>query len=159
MEEETSTSTAVAAARARGEEKKKKRTELQEKQHTARIISAVAAQAIYPSHRNQGRLPQQLPSTSMSSSVDSGADALDTCDLRVFTLNIWGLKGVSAKRSERVKEIGEWLAASEFDVVLLQEVWLQEDFDSLRRAVRGRFQHAHFFDNGIIGTGTCIFSR
>ncbi len=80
-------------------------------------------------------------------------------DLRVFTLNCWGLRFVSEKRRERMTAIGAYLARSAYDVVLLQEVWMGEDYRRIRDAVRGAFPHSHFFDNGIIGSGTCVFTR
>jgi sphingomyelin phosphodiesterase 2 len=80
-------------------------------------------------------------------------------DIRVFTLNCWGLRGISAKRKERMEAIGAYLSRGEYDIVLLQEVWTHEDFERIRNAVVDALPHAHFFDNGIIGSGTCVFTR
>ena len=80
-------------------------------------------------------------------------------DIRVFTLNCWGLKCVSAKRKERMEAIGTYLANSDYDIVLLEEVWTTEDFERIRQAVQDTYPFYHFFDNGIIGSGTCIFTR
>ena len=44
-------------------------------------------------------------------------------------------------------------------MVLLQEVWVEEDYEAVRALVSDTFPHSHFFENGIIGSGTCVFSR
>ncbi len=80
-------------------------------------------------------------------------------EIKVFTLNCWGLKMVSDKRRERMAAIGAYLARSNYDIVTLQEVWMGEDFQTIRDAVRGALPYSHFFDNGIIGSGTCVFTR
>ncbi len=80
-------------------------------------------------------------------------------EIRVFTLNCWGLLGISKKRKERMAAIGSYLSRGEYDIVLLQEVWVAEDYETIRALVADAFPFSHFFDNGIIGSGTCIFSR
>ena len=55
--------------------------------------------------------------------------------------------------------IGSHLSRGEHDVVLLQEVWVEEDYETIKTLVSDTFPHSHFFDNGIIGSGTCVFSR
>ena len=91
-----------------------------------------------------------------------GAEADDDSawtEIRVFTLNCWGLFGISKYRRERMAAIGSYLSRGEHDVVLLQEVWVEEDYETIRALVSDTFPHSHFFDNGIIGSGTCVFSR
>ena len=80
-------------------------------------------------------------------------------EIRVFTLNCWGLFGISKYRRERMAAIGSHLSRGEHDVVLLQEVWVEEDYETIRALVSDTFPHSHFFENGIIGSGTCVFSR
>ena len=49
-----------------------------------------------------------------------------------------------------------------FFLDLLQEVWVQEDYELLREKLTRSsdlYPYAHYFDNGIIGSGTCIFSK
>ena len=67
----------------------------------------------------------------MSSEIQTKAETDDgipnpreeyECEIKVFTLNCWGLKGVSDKRSERITAIANCLRQSPYDVVLLQEV-------------------------------------
>ena len=50
----------------------------------------------------------------------SSEESEDTVDLRVMTLNCWGLFGVSSLRKERMRAIAEYLSESDFDIVLLQ---------------------------------------
>ena len=50
-------------------------------------------------------------------------------------------------------------STSEHDIVLLQEVWTSTDFEMIRPLVRDAFPFSHFFNSGIIGSGTCIFTR
>ena len=54
--------------------------------------------------------------------------------LRVLNLNAWGFQLVSSGYEEyriRLKALQETLAGSDFDVVLLQEIWYQEDYEFL----------------------------
>ena len=90
---------------------------------------------------------------------DSTEDNLDAVDIKVMTLNCWGLYGVSKFRRERMQAIGTYLKDSEFDIVLLQEVWCDEDFELIRAMIAHVYPHCHFFDQGIIGSGTCIFTK
>jgi len=79
--------------------------------------------------------------------------------LSVFTLNIWGIGwGFSADRRARVTAIAQHLLDSSYDIVFLQEVWVPADFEYIREKTRQQFPFAHFFDNGIIGSGTCVLS-
>jgi len=90
---------------------------------------------------------------------DTADDDPAWTEIRVFTLNCWGLLGISKYRKERMAAIGSYLSRGEHDVVLLQEVWVEEDYETIKTLVSDTFPHSHFFDNGIIGSGTCVFSR
>jgi sphingomyelin phosphodiesterase 2 len=91
--------------------------------------------------------------------ADEDVDVDQPVEIKVFTLNCWGLRFVSEKRAERMEHIGHYLSNSDYDVVMLQEVWMGEDFERIRVAVSDTLPHSHFFDNGVIGSGTCIFTR
>ena len=41
----------------------------------------------------------------------------------------------------------------------VQEVWKHENYHTIRSLVSGVLPFSHYFDNGIIGTGTCIFAK
>ena len=78
----------------------------------------------------------------------------------VFTLNCWGLgMGVSRDRVVRMRAIGQHLATTDYDVVCLQEVWCTQDYQTIRHLARQTLPYQHFFDHGIIGSGTCILSK
>ncbi|KAI0931480.1 hypothetical protein AcV7_001149 [Taiwanofungus camphoratus] len=79
--------------------------------------------------------------------------------LRVLTLNCWGLKYVSKHRTERLTAIANVLAASSYDIVTLQEVWVFADYERIRAAVSKRLPYAKFFYSGALGAGLAILSR
>ena len=92
------------------------------------------------------------------------SDNSSETNLKIFTLNCWGLKFVSKLRKERFKAISEYLSqnGSGYDVVFLQEVWCREDYETLRAKLcnsKELYPYSHFFSNGVIGSGTCILSK
>ncbi|KAH0808115.1 hypothetical protein GEV33_014666 [Tenebrio molitor] len=80
-------------------------------------------------------------------------------ELKVFTLNCWGLAVVSRDRIHRIKAIGEMLATSHYDVVCLQEIWLKSDYELIKHKVSGVLPYSHYFYSGVTGSGICILSR
>lgn len=83
----------------------------------------------------------------------------ENVDIKVFTLNCWGIFGVSTHRVVRMRAIAQHLANSDYDLVLLQEVWVPSDFEHICKVTRDVLPFTHFFDQGIIGTGTCVLSK
>ncbi|KAK9901975.1 hypothetical protein WJX75_000009 [Coccomyxa subellipsoidea] len=80
--------------------------------------------------------------------------------VKVLTFNIWGLWLVSKERSRRIRLIGEHLQKADLDVVLLQEVFVRDDIQTLIiLAARGSLQHAQYFDSGYLGGELLILSR
>ena len=78
----------------------------------------------------------------------------------VFSLNCWGIgMGVSRDRVVRMRAIGQHLADSHYDIVCLQEVWCPEDFVTITSLARDVLPFHHFFDHGIIGSGTAILCK
>ena len=62
---------------------------------------------------------------------------LQMVTISVFTLNCWGIgMGVSRDRAVRFTAIAQHLAASDYDIVCLQEVWCPEDYDTICRITR-----------------------
>merc|ERR1719319_1469872 len=78
-----------------------------------------------------------------------------------MTLNCWGIWGVSAHRVARMRAIAHYLVQADYDIVMLQEVWWAADYEEICRILdsSSTLPWRHFFDQGIIGTGTCILSR
>jgi len=83
----------------------------------------------------------------------------ENVDIKVFTLNCWGIWGVSTHRVARMRAIAQHLADSDYDLVLLQEVWVPSDFEHICKVAKDALPFTHFFDQGIIGTGTCVLSK
>ncbi|KAL1708754.1 Endonuclease/exonuclease/phosphatase [Schizophyllum commune] len=79
--------------------------------------------------------------------------------LRVFSLNCWGLKFVSKDRRERVDAIAAALANAEYDVICLQEIWVFADYERVRDAAAARLPHSKFYYSGALGAGLAILSR
>ena len=54
-------------------------------------------------------------------------------EVRIFTLNCWGLgMGISKNRDERMEDIGKYLADQNFDIVFLQVNLLQIKYSLLK---------------------------
>ncbi|PHH75135.1 hypothetical protein CDD82_4563 [Ophiocordyceps australis] len=81
--------------------------------------------------------------------------------VRLLTLNCWGLLYISTLRKQRLQEIGRRLAQMEPrpDVVCLQECWVDSDFEAIRQATQPRLPHGKLFRAGVWGAGLAILSR
>lgn len=66
-------------------------------------------------------------------------------ELVVLTLNIWGIPYISKDREARVKAIGEELSTGKYDLVSLQEVWTEHDYETIRTAVGNVLPFHHYF--------------
>ncbi|NXA65814.1 NSMA phosphodiesterase, partial [Mohoua ochrocephala] len=82
-----------------------------------------------------------------------------TLRLRIFDLNCWAIRYLSKRRRERMWLIGDKLRQEGFDLVLLQEVWSEQDYSDLRVKLAGCYPFSHYFRSGVIGSGLCVFSR
>lgn len=80
-------------------------------------------------------------------------------ELRVLSLNCWGIVGISRHRAERMAAIADYLSETDLDFVFLQEIWSQEDYKRLRSKTQHNLPHAHYFHSGVLGSGVCILSR
>ncbi|XP_029428713.1 sphingomyelin phosphodiesterase 2 isoform X2 [Rhinatrema bivittatum] len=65
---------------------------------------------------------------------------------------------MSKLREERIELIGDFLSRENFDLVLLQEIWSERDYFSLKRKLSNSHPFSHFFKSGVIGSGLCVFS-
>ncbi|NXK45162.1 NSMA phosphodiesterase, partial [Chauna torquata] len=79
--------------------------------------------------------------------------------LRVFNLNCWAIRYLSKQRQERIRLIGDRLCQEGFDLVLLQEVWSEQDYSNLKAKLGGCCPFSHYFRSGVIGSGLCVFSK
>jgi len=81
--------------------------------------------------------------------------------LRIVSLNCWGLKFISKHRHARLVEIGNQLAIASPrpDIVALQECWTQQDYEAIRARTKHMLPHAKYYFSGIFGGGLAILSR
>ncbi|NXT08239.1 NSMA phosphodiesterase, partial [Prunella fulvescens] len=82
-----------------------------------------------------------------------------TLRLRIFDLNCWAIRYLSRRRQERVRLIGDTLRQDGFDLVLLQEVWSEQDYSELKVKLASCYPFSHYFRSGVIGSGLCVFSK
>ncbi|KAM6946548.1 sphingomyelin phosphodiesterase 2 isoform 1-T2 [Lycodopsis pacificus] len=83
----------------------------------------------------------------------------DSLNVRVFSLNCWGIRYLSKHTPQRYAMIGDMLCKEEHDIVLLQEVWSEKDYLSLKKKLACSHPHSHHFKSGVIGSGLAIFSK
>uniref|UniRef100_A0A1B0DRC6 sphingomyelin phosphodiesterase n=1 Tax=Phlebotomus papatasi TaxID=29031 RepID=A0A1B0DRC6_PHLPP len=79
--------------------------------------------------------------------------------LSILTINIWGIPFVSKDREARVRRIAEELATGRYDVVSLQEVWSETDFQYLKSQSEAVLPYSHYFYSGVVGSGLCVLSK
>lgn len=101
-------------------------------------------------------------SYSSSSTASSLSDPFKnlTHNLKVATFNIWGL--VTAKdRSARIDAITRYFTKNPrgLDILCLQELWMADDYRTVRAALSLEFPHAHYFKSGVVGSGLAVFSK
>ncbi|XP_064100174.1 putative neutral sphingomyelinase isoform X1 [Macrobrachium nipponense] len=82
-------------------------------------------------------------------------------EIKVLTLNIWGIPGVSKDRKARVEAIANQLITGpeEYDFVFLQEVWSLEDYRFIVSKVNKKLPFSEYFVSGGYGSGLCTFSK
>uniref|UniRef100_UPI00358E65F8 sphingomyelin phosphodiesterase 2 isoform X2 n=2 Tax=Myxine glutinosa TaxID=7769 RepID=UPI00358E65F8 len=95
---------------------------------------------------------------------DTGIDFTDMAedmqfDLKVLTLNCWGIRYLSKLCSKRYKCISQKLSEVSHDVALLEEVWSEKDYMKLKEKLASYYPHSHYFRSGVIGSGLCVFSK
>ena len=62
-------------------------------------------------------------------------------------------------RDERMEDIGKWLGQQQFDIVFLEELWKAANFETMKQLVEQVLPNSHYFNNGVIGTGTAVFTK
>lgn len=80
-------------------------------------------------------------------------------EFKIFTLNCWGIPVVSKDIKPRMKSIAEHLVSARYDMVCLQEVWTESDYNLIRDKVGAAYPYSHYFYSGVIGSGVCVFSK
>ncbi|XP_073325053.1 sphingomyelin phosphodiesterase 2 [Pagrus major] len=83
----------------------------------------------------------------------------DSVSVRVFSLNCWGIRYLSKHCPQRYAMIGDLLCKEQHDIVLLQEVWSEKDYLSLKQKLASTHPHSHYFKSGVIGSGLAIYTK
>ncbi|ORX62096.1 DNase I-like protein [Hesseltinella vesiculosa] len=84
---------------------------------------------------------------------------VDSSLLRVLSLNCWGLLLVSKQREKRLKAIADYLSKGDYDLVALQEVWVQDDYECIREKTVNTLPFAKYFYSGTLGSGLVLLSK
>lgn len=81
--------------------------------------------------------------------------------ITILSLNVWGLKHISAQRAPRIEAIASSITtlSPPPDIVGLQECFCSTDFEAVRAATASMLPHAKYFHSGAFGSGLAIFSR
>lgn len=78
--------------------------------------------------------------------------------LSVLTFNVWGLY-ISKDRIKRINAIADYLATTDYDVIGLQELWVDHDYGVIAKALKPNYPYTHRFSYGIVGSGLAVFSK
>eukprot|EP00794_Sanderia_malayensis_P012773 gene12773-14084_t len=79
--------------------------------------------------------------------------------IRVLSLNCWGIPYFTTKCDYRISCIGDELSKDRHDIIALQEIWIEDEYQSIKSKLANTFPHSHYFYSGSVGTGLCIFSK
>jgi sphingomyelin phosphodiesterase 2 len=81
--------------------------------------------------------------------------------IRLLSLNCWGLLFISDLRTPRLAEIGRQLALLDPppDIVCLQECWTRDDYQAICRATADILPYGKFYNSGAFGGGLALLSR
>lgn len=90
----------------------------------------------------------------------SSTPSMDKKSVKFLTFNTWGLKYVSKLRKQRLRAIAHRLAQSDYDIVALQEVWVEEDWAYISEKCKANFPYRRQFRSGILaGPGLAILLK
>ena len=69
----------------------------------------------------------------------------------MLSLNAFGLRkeltgGIETYKGQRMKAIAEKISYGKYDLVLLQEVWIESDYDTIKKAIPPNFHITSFED-------------
>jgi len=72
----------------------------------------------------------------------------DVVGLKVMTLNTWGMpaKLGAWDKEERMAAIGRYLARGEYDVILLEELWMRPDHETIRSLLPSSYTMTNYSD-------------
>ena len=70
-------------------------------------------------------------SVCLAGSAAAGKFNTTQVNIKILNMNVWGVKFFSKERRARMRGTAEFLRASDYDLVFIQELWYQEDFQLL----------------------------
>jgi len=72
----------------------------------------------------------------------------DVLGVRVMSLNTWGMPHSmsSEDKEERMAAIGELLSQSEYDIVMLQELWMRPDHETIKNSLGPEYYMTEYDD-------------
>jgi len=81
--------------------------------------------------------------------------------VRVLTLNIWGVRYISKFIDQRIQAFTEYLLQPDiqYDIIGLQEVWSKNDFAYIHGQLNSKYPYSYYFLSGLVGSGCCVFSQ
>jgi len=73
----------------------------------------------------------------------------DVVGLRVMALNTWGIPHTfgSLDKEERMAAIGSMIADGDYDLVMLEELWMRPDHETIKQAVEGKGLYITKYDD------------
>lgn len=79
----------------------------------------------------------------------------------MVTLNCWGVfvPSWTVRKNDRLNFIAQHLIEGIYDIVLLQEIWRDDDYQKLQDALSYVYPFSNYFHCHTIGSGMCIFSK
>lgn len=78
--------------------------------------------------------------------------------LNVLTINCWGIP-FAPNRKDRMMAIGKKIASGKYDIIGLQEIWFDQDWDTIcRYAKNEEMIYTSRFPSGVIGSGLGVIS-
>ena len=57
----------------------------------------------------------------------------------MISFNVWGLKG-SKYQGKRINAIGNEIGKGDYDLYLLQELWMEKEYKTIKRKIPAGFQ-------------------
>ena len=83
----------------------------------------------------------------------------DVVGVRVMSYNTWGMPHAfgSVDKEERMQRIAEVLARGEYDIVLLEELWVRADHNTIKDAVNDTYHMTEYDDfNDVDGSAILV---
>lgn len=82
-------------------------------------------------------------------------------NFKLLTLNCWGvfIPCCTVRKNDRLEKLMERLSDGSYDIIMLQEIWTDNDFRKLRSHLGSIYKYSNYFHSKLIGGGICIFSK